>query len=87
MTTFSKDSKIHIQNKEKLERNVANMGYWGDCKTEVARILKVGGIALICGWSTNGIGINRHFKMREILIVPHDDSKNDTLVTIEQKMQ
>ena len=71
--------------KEKLEKNVANMGYWGDCKNEVARILKPNGIALICGWNTNGIGINRGFEMIEILIVPHGGSKNDTLVTVERK--
>jgi len=72
--------------KEKLERNVANMGYWGDCKNEVARILKTNGVALICGWNTNGIGKTRKFKMIEILIVPHGGSKNDTLVTVEKKM-
>ena len=31
------------------------MGYWADCKNEVARILKPNGIALICGWNSNGI--------------------------------
>jgi len=72
--------------KDKLEKNVANMGYWGDCKNEVARILKKDGIALICGWSTNGIGINRNFKMIEILMVPHGGSKNDTIITVEKKL-
>lgn len=71
--------------KEKLERNVANMGYWADCKNEVARILKTNGIALICGWNSNGIGKNRGFEMVEILLVPHGGSKNDTIVTVEFK--
>ena len=30
--------------KEKLERNVANMGYWGDCKNEKEKLLFSGGI-------------------------------------------
>ena len=72
--------------KEKLERSVANMGYWADCKNEVARILKPNGIALICGWSSNGIGKNRGFEMVEILLVPHGGSKNDTIVTVEKKL-
>ena len=71
--------------KVKLEKNVANMGYWGDCKNEVARITKTGGVVVICGWSSNGIGIKRNFKMIEILLVPHGGSKNDTIVTVERK--
>jgi len=51
------------------------MGYWGDCKNEVARITK-----------KDGIGINRGFKMQEILLVPHGGSKNDTIVTVEKKL-
>lgn len=72
--------------KDKLEKSVANMGYWADCKNEVARILKPNGIALICGWNSNGIGKNRGFEMLEILLVPHGGSKNDTIVTVERKL-
>lgn len=71
--------------KVKLERNVANMGYWSDCKNEVARITKPGGVVIVCGWSSNGIGINRGFLMTEILLVPHGGSKNDTIITVERK--
>ena len=71
--------------KDKLEVHVSNMGYWGSCKTEVARILRTGGICIICGWSSNGIGLKRGFKMQEILLVPHGGSKNDTIVTVETK--
>jgi DNA modification methylase len=71
--------------KDKLEMHVSNMGYWGNCKNEVARILKPNGICIICGWSSNGIGINRKFEMIEILLVPHGGSKNDTIVTVEHK--
>lgn len=72
--------------KDKLEFHVSNMGYWGNCKKEVARILKPNGICIICGWSSNGIGINRGFEMLEILLVPHGGSKNDTIVTVEKKL-
>jgi hypothetical protein len=72
--------------KEKLEQSVANMGYWAKCKNEVARILKPNGIALICGWSSNGIGKNRGFEMIEVLLVPHGGSKNDTICTVERKL-
>lgn len=71
---------------EKLKTTPSSMKYWGDCKNEVARILKPNGIAICCGWSSMGIGINRGFEMQEILLVPHGGSKNDTIVTVEKKL-
>ena len=71
--------------KDKLEQSVSNMGYWANCKNEIARILKPNGIVIICGWSSNGVGINRGFEMIEILLVPHGGSKNDTICTVERK--
>lgn len=70
---------------DKLNTKPTSMKYWGDCKNEMARIIKPGGKAICFGWSTMGIGINRGFKMERILIVPHGGSKNDTLVTVEVK--
>lgn len=72
--------------KDKLEVHVSNMNYWKQCKDESARVLKKGGICIICGWSSNGLGINRNFEMKEILLVPHGGSKNDTIVTVEIKL-
>lgn len=71
--------------KDKLEVSVSNMAYWARCKDECARVLKPGGVALCCGWNTNGLGKGRGFEMKRIVIVPHGGSKNDTLVTIERK--
>ena len=71
--------------KDKLDVHVSNMGYWGECKNQVARILKTDGVCIICGWSSNGIGLKRNFEMTEILLVPHGGSKNDTIVTVEYK--
>jgi len=33
-----------------------------------------------------GLGKNRGFKMARILLVPHGGSKNDTIVTVENKI-
>ena len=71
--------------RDKLDIHVSNMKYWSSCKNEVARILKPNGICIICGWNSNGLGINRNFEMIEILLVPHGGSKNDTIVTVERK--
>ena len=71
--------------KEKLEINVSNMKYWAECKNEIARITKPEGGVITCGWNTNGIGKGRGFKIKEILIVAHGGSKNDTLCVYEKK--
>jgi hypothetical protein len=71
---------------EKLEVSVSNMAYWARCKDEMARITKVGGVVVCCGWNSNGLGKGRGFAMERLLVVAHGGSKNDTLVTVERKV-
>lgn len=73
--------------KEKLEINVANMAYWARCKDECARILRRGGVAVSCGWNSNGLGKGRGFRLEKVLLVAHGGSKNDTIVTVERKVR
>lgn len=70
---------------EQLTVKPTSMKYWGDCKTEIARIIKPCGKAICFGWTSMGIGINRGFEMQRILLIPHGGSKNDTIVTVEIK--
>lgn len=77
--SYGKD--LHVEHKSKPTM----MDYWANCKKHIYRITKTGGYAICCGWNTNGI--NNGMKMIEILIVPHGGSKNDTLVTVEQKIK
>ncbi len=72
--------------KEKLSGTVTNMKYWAQCKDEIARILKPNGVVICCGWNSNGIGKNRGFETAEILIVAHGGGKNDTIITVENKI-
>ena len=53
---------------------------------EIARIVKIGGYCLSFGWNTNGVGKKRGFEIVEVLIVAHGGSKNDTLCTVERKV-
>lgn len=64
-----------------------SMGYWASIKNEMARITKPGGKVICCGWSSNGLGEGRGFRMTRLLLVPHGGSKNDTIVTVEVKQQ
>lgn len=53
---------------------------------QIQRILKPGGIVICFGWNSNGVGKKRGFEMKEILMVPHGGSKNDTIITVEKKI-
>ncbi len=68
------------------KKEFASMKYWADCKNEIARIIKQGGISISFGWNSNGLGKNRGFFQREILLVAHGGSKNDTICVVEQKI-
>jgi hypothetical protein len=65
--------------------SVTRADYWSKCKNEIARIVKIGGFVICCGWNSNGIGKKRLFVMKEILLVAHGGSKNDTIITVETK--
>ncbi len=55
-------------------------------KAEIKRILKPNGICMCFGWNSNGIG-SKDMEMIEILIVAHGGQHNDTIVTVEKKIQ
>ena len=59
--------------------------FWSEAKNQCARILKDGGKAICFGWNSMGLGLNRGFEMKRILLVPHGGSKNDTICTVEEK--
>lgn len=61
--------------------------YWGNQKQEIARITKPNGHVITCGWNSGGVGKTLGFEIVEILIVPHGGWHNDTIVTVERKMQ
>lgn len=61
--------------------------FYGDRKNAVARVVKNGGIVISCGWNSGGIGVGNGFQIVEILLVPHGGAHNDTIVTVERKLQ
>ena len=59
---------------------------WSKWKDEIARVIKPGGICISFGWSSNGLGKKRGFAIEEILLVAHGGWHNDTIVTVERKV-
>jgi len=70
-----------------LETKPTSMKYWAKIKDNMARLIKPNGLAICFGWSSMGLGKNRGFDLIEILLVAHGGSKNDTIVTVERKIQ
>ncbi len=62
-------------------------GGFPEARSLIARLLRPGGVAICCGWNTVGIGIKHLFDLLEVLDVCHGGNRNDTLVTVERKMQ
>jgi len=51
------------------------------------RLIENNGLAICCGWSSQGIGKTYGFHIIEILLVCHGRGHNDTIVTVERKIQ
>ena len=60
--------------------------YWSKQKDMIGDMVKNNGIVISCGYDSNGIGKTRGFKIIEILLVAHGGKHNDTIVTVERKL-
>lgn len=66
---------------------VTRASYWSRLKGEIARVLKMNGICISCGWNSNGIGKKRGFEKVEVLLWAHGSNHKDTIVTVERKKE
>jgi len=55
-------------------------------KDAIARIIKPGGMCISFAWNSNGLGKGRGFEIQEIMLVPHGGCHNDTIVTVERRV-
>jgi len=71
-----------------MKQDDALLGYKrGQYKAEIAPLLMPGGISISCGWNSVGMGKGLGFEIIEILLVCHGSDHNDTIVTVERKLQ
>lgn len=71
-----------------MEQDDALLGYKrGQYKTLIAPLITLNGITISCGWNSVGIGKKYGFEIIEILLVCHGSDHNDTIVTVERKIQ
>ncbi len=69
-----------------VHRDDTNAYFHANVKKSIANKIKDGGYAICCGWNTNGFGKKYGFELIEILLVAHGSSHNDTIVTVEKKV-
>ena len=61
--------------------------FYGDLRNAIENRIVPGGIALSFGWNSIGIGKTHGFEIIEILLVCHGRAHNDTICTVEKKVQ
>ena len=84
---YSYRQAVECYGERKLPKNYTTSEYWAHCRNELARLIKPGGKAICCGWNSMGLGKSRGFRMDRVLMVPHGGARNDTIVTVETKVQ
>jgi hypothetical protein len=68
--------------------NQRQLTHWyGDMRHVLGRKIETGGIAITFGWNSIGLGKGCGFKIIEVLLVCHGRAHNDTIVTVERKIQ
>ncbi len=70
----------------KVTQETTRSDWFTKHKREIKRVLKSAGIVMCFGWNSNGIG-GQEMEMLELLAVAHGGSHNDTLITVERKIQ
>ena len=61
-------------------------GWIAKVKDEMARVIKPGGKVITFGYNSTGIGKKRGFEITRVLLVCHGAEHNDTICTVEQKI-
>ena len=61
--------------------------FYGDLREAIAPLIVPGGLALSFGWNSIGQGKTHGFEIIEILLVCHGRAHNDTICTVERKVQ
>ena len=64
-----------------------DVGRWTKHKRAIAGLIIPEGYAISFGWDSRGMGKQNGFEIVEILLVSHGGAHNDTIVTVERKVQ
>ncbi|MBC7795704.1 MAG: adenine-specific DNA methylase, partial [Pyrinomonadaceae bacterium] len=60
---------------------------WKEERKAIDEILTPNGIVFSFGWHSNGMQQSGSYQIAEMLIVAHGGAHNDTIVTVERKLE
>jgi len=63
-----------------------NATLYKQVRDKLNRLLLYDGIAVSLGWNSAGFGLSRGYEILEILLVCHGGAHNDTIITVERKI-
>jgi hypothetical protein len=79
-------SECYKQANVSVNMKTTQSSFWSNLKTEIARIIPNNGIVISFGWNSGGIGQSYGFNIIEIMLVAHGGWHNDTICTVERKI-
>lgn len=59
---------------------------WAKVRDLIDALVVPNGVVISCGWNTIGMGVERGYRIEQILLVSHGREHNDTIVTVERKI-
>jgi hypothetical protein len=71
---------------KKAHQDDTNNYFYSSVRQALVPRIIGGGHVICCGWNSQGFGLNNGFEMIEILLVCHGFHHNDTIVTVERKV-
>ena len=60
---------------------------WARVRDALDSVMTPNGVVVTCGWNTVGMGVERGYVLEQILLVSHGGEHNDTIVTVERKIE
>lgn len=72
--------------REVTTKDTQNAALYKRVRDALDPLMLPGAIVLSFGWSSNGMGKNRNYKIEEILLVAHGGAHNDTICMAERKL-
>jgi hypothetical protein len=80
------ESYAHASGRVKGMQSTQNERLYRECIERLDAILKLGGVAIRCGWNSMGFPAERYRRL-ETMLVMHGSGHNDTIVTADTKIQ